>query len=457
MKKRVSVALVACLLVCATVLPVSAQGPFTTAFAVQNLGSADAIVSVSWYTEEGGLIYTTPEQTIGPGGLGNFLAGDGLPSSWSGSVVVSSTQPISAIANTTDDFGAPRSWGTYEGFSDQQMQIPPTVATEIYVPFALRERSGRSSIIGIQNAGQTTASVNVSFIGHSSSPTNYTLTKSLNAGASTILDLATEVTQLGSAWMGSVVVNSVEPLAGAVMDVGTDLVYSYSAAPSPATNLVLPFVVGSRSNQDTAHALLNPNSTAANVTITYKGEAGGMNVEVTKSKTLQANEMWNWAHVDHTGAGFLGSATVVADAPVLGIVNHTYGSWSAPGKKMSYTMVDASKLTPKISLPFVLRERSNKRQGIIIMNASSTDTTVTVEFKPTLGGAAFTYSKFVPAGGFYNFGTNYPEWNPMLDGAYGTMVVTNSANVNIVAIVNTWNTVVAENVDSLGSYIGTNY
>jgi hypothetical protein len=123
-------------------------------------------------------------------------------------------------------------------------------------------------------------------------------------------------------------------------------------------------------------------------------------------------------------------------------------------------MVDSSSLTPQISLPYVLRERSNKRQGIIIQNASDTDTTVYVSFEPMAGGGngnPHTYSRFVAAGGFYNFGTNYADWDPMLNGAFGTMVVTNSADVEIVAIVNTWNTVVSASVDSLGSYIGTNY
>lgn len=463
MKRVFSVLAIASLLLGMLVTPAAAQGPFTTAFAVQNLSPSEtAQITVAFYTEEGGAapIYTTPVVSVAPGALGNFLAGDGLPDGWQGSVVVSSNTPISAIANTADNFTTPRYWGTYEGFTDNPL-VAPTTAQTLYVPFALRERSGRSSIIGVQNAGQSSATVTIQFIGHASSPTNWTVTKVLNPSTSTILHLATEVPNLGSGWMGSAVISSATvPLAASVLDVGTDLVYSYSGIPAPATNLVLPFIVGSRSNQDTAHAMLNPNAVPANVTITYKGQIGATPTTIVQSRTLAPNEMWNLAHNTHTGAGFLGSAIVTSDQPVLGIVNHTYGSFGAPGKKMSYGMIDASKLTSKISLPYVLRERSNKRQGIIIQNAGAVATTLSIEFKPAAGpgnGNAYTYTKVVEAGGFYNFGTFFTEWDPIGNGAFGTMVVTCSPSVPIVAIVNTWNTAVSESVDSLGSYIGTNY
>jgi hypothetical protein len=456
MRKLLAVVFAVCLLSLVATLSVSAQTPppFTTAFAVQNLGTVDAHVVVQWFTEEGSLVYTSPDVVIAPGGLGNYSPGTGLPASWSGSVVISADQPIAAIANTTDNFGVPTYWGGSEGLSSA------ATGTSVYLPFALRSRSGRTSTIGVQNAGGSTANVYINFKGHSSSPIDAQVVKSLNAGASTILNLGADVAGLGSNWMGSVAVTSTMPLAASSLDVGANLLYNYSGVAAASTDLVLPFVVGARSNQDTAHALLNPSGVLAHVTITYTGNIYGVPSTTVISRDLQPNELWNQLHSAQTGNGFLGSAVIHSDLPVLGIVNQTYGSFGASGKKMAYTMIDASKLTPKISLPYVLRERSSKRQGIIIQNAGAVDTTLYVSFTPLAGGGngnPSTYTKSVPAGQFYNFGTNYTEWDSIGNGAYGTMVVTNTANVNIVAIVNTWNTVVSESVDSLGSYIATNY
>jgi hypothetical protein len=460
LKKLFSMAMVVLILASIVVLvlatPVLGQTPaLTVAFAVQNMGTADATIVVEWYTEEGSLVYTSPGVVVAPGALGNYLASTGLPSSWAGSVVISADQPIAAIANTTDNFSTPRYWGSSEGFSSDQ------TSTTVSFPFVLRARSGRNSTIGIQNAGSSSASVYVNFIGHASSPINLQVVKVLNAGANTVLDLNAEVAGLGSGWMGSAVVTSTEPLAASSLDIGTDVMYNYSAVPAAANDLVLPFIAGGRSNQDTAHALLNPSSSlTSTVTITYTGDNFGTPNQVVVTQDVGPGEMWNVLHSSHTGAGFLGSAVLNATEPVMGIVNHSYGSFSGTGRKMAYTMVDASELTPNISLPFVLRTRSNKAQGIIIQNTSPTTTTLYVSFTPLAGGGngnPFTYQRLVGPGQFYNFATFFSEWDPIGEGAFGTMVVTNTAGVDVVAICNTWNTAVSTARDSLGSYIGTNY
>ncbi len=431
-----------------------APPPLTTAFAVQNLGSSDATVVVQWYTKEGTLVYTSPPQTIAPGGLGNYLAGTGLPDPWSGSVVISADQPIAAIANTADNFASPTYWGSSEGFSSGML------GTEVYLPFALRERNNRTSTIGVQNAGSAAANVYINFIGHPSSPINHQIVKNLNAGANTILNLKNDVSALGSGWMGSVVITSTEKVAASALDQGPGLLYNYSGVAQPSTDLLMPFVVGNRSGQDTAHAVLNPSTElTATVTVTFTGEIGGSPVVVPVTQQIGPNQMWNLLHSTVTGNGFLGSAVLHSNIPVLGIVNHTYGPFGATGRKMSYTMINASNATPNISLPYVVRERSNKRQGIIIQNTGAVSTTLYVSFKPLAGtgnGNPHTVTREVGPGMFYNFGTWYSEWDPISNGAYGTMIITNTAGVNIVAIVNTW-AITAPPGDSLGSYIGINY
>ena len=110
MKKSFVVIMTSCLLLLG-ILPASAQAPsLTSAFAVQNLGDADAQIVVEWYDEEGSIVYTSPGMIVAPGGLGNFLVGAGLPASWVGSVVVYSDQPVSTIVNTTDKYEGVRKY-----------------------------------------------------------------------------------------------------------------------------------------------------------------------------------------------------------------------------------------------------------------------------------------------------------------------------------------------------------
>ena len=449
MKKILFVGSVIVLIVISQMLvsSVTAQGPLTSAFAVQNQSqTATAHVTVVFYNPNG-TTAASDSKDIPPGGLGNFAIPGAITGSWVGSVVISSDQPVSAIVSETDDFGNPTVWGNYEGFTSE------ATGTEIYLPFLLRNRSGRSTFFGVQNASSSTAQVWIHYKGHSSSPTNKDLGPiSIEPGASHIRFQSTDDTDLGDGWMGSVIITGTQKLAASVTDMGANVLYNYSGVTAPSTHLLMPFIVGNRSGQDTAHAILNPGTIDAHITITYTGGS-----TIVKNYTLGGGQMWNLAHKDHTGSGFLGSAELTSDQPVLGIVNHTYGPFSGGGKKMSYTAINASNATDKISLPYALRKRSNKEQGIIIQNAGNTTTTITLQFNATLGGTSQTYTNSVGPGGFWNLGTSWDQFLGLQDGFYGTVTITSSPPTNIVAIVNTWNYAVSSSQDSLGSYIGVNY
>jgi hypothetical protein len=424
-----------------------AQTPLTAAFAVQNQSTTDiAHVQVVFYNTDG-TTAATDAQNLDPGGLGNFAIPGAITGSWVGSAVVSSDEPISAIVSETDNFVNPTVWGNHEGFTSD------ATGTNMYLPFILRNRSGRSSFFGVQNASSNVAQVWITYTGHSSSPTNKTVGPvTLEPGASEIRFQSTDDTDLGEGWMGSVTVTGTQNLAASVTDMGTNVLYNYSAVGSPSTHLLMPFVVGDRSNQDTAHAILNPGSLDASITITYTGDT-----QIVENYLLGAGEMWNLAHSSHTGSGFLGSAELTSSQPVLAIVNHTYGSFSGGGKKMSYTAISADAATDKIALPFVLRNRSSKMQGVIIQNAGDQTTSITVQFNATLGGTSQSYSQSVDSGGFWNFSPSWAGFAALEDGFYGTASITTNPPTDIVAIVNTWNYVVSAGQDSLGSYIGVNY
>ncbi|MCL4465757.1 MAG: hypothetical protein M1401_04495 [Chloroflexi bacterium] len=390
--------------------------------------------------------------TLGPQKLASFAMPGWLPSGWQGSVVIESDQELSAIVNyySPSENTSSYVYGTVNGFDS------PRTGSPLFLPFILRERSGRNTAFGIQNAGSASAAVTIEYR-DTSGAVRKTLNPTLAPGQSAVRHQYSDDSDLGGGFMGFVIATSSQPLAGSVNDYGQNILYTYPASAKPETNLYMPFMVRNRSNQNTAYLLLNANASSTSVQVIYSGStSSNPNVSVVQSRTLGPWEAWNLGQASVPGLpdGFLGSARVVASQPVVAIVNHSYGAFSDAGRKTTYLAVGDSQVTKNAALPFVLRNRSNKQQGIIIQNIDNVDTRVTLSFVPTSGGTAQTYTQTVGPYGFWNFGTGYAQFAGLGDGFYGTATITSDTG-RIVALVNTWNDTVGP--DSLGTYTGFNY
>jgi len=263
----------------------------SSAFAVQNMDTTDdagAVVNIKFYNSDGSLNSASFAATIAKGSLGNFALPTSLPSGWQGSVVVESNKPVAAISNLFTPSGSPYLFGSGVGFYPGTNGYTGETGTSMYLPFLLKQRGGRSTTFGIQNAGSTAATVTITYYNNDGS-VRETLTPTLQPGQSTIHQQGVTDTFLPSGWMGSVVATSSALLAGSVYDMGDGVLYSYNGTASPSTTLYMPFMVRNRSGQNTAYFIQNTSNNTAYVTVNYVGTASGgasVNVSLTLPSLL---------------------------------------------------------------------------------------------------------------------------------------------------------------------------
>jgi len=180
----------------------------STNFTLVNMSNQQANVTVQYIKEDGSnWPVTTPDRTdftIAANGGQKILRQYDDPNmpSGRGAVVVSSTQPLGAVAQVLARNQIPSS-GAYSGFSQ--------TSSTFYVPLVMRRLMGASGLsnsqVMIQNAGTASVSnVTVQFLG--ATGTNYTKSGiNIPAGATYYYDLDDEV-NLPEGWYGSAVVST---------------------------------------------------------------------------------------------------------------------------------------------------------------------------------------------------------------------------------------------------------
>ena len=160
--KKLSILVIVALLSTLFVLPASAQSlTWTSGFQVQNLSPTTAAsIFIYYYNQDGTEAIPPVSDTIPAMSSKTYFpihAADGF----NGSVVVESTEPVVAIANTigtgADNY---KYWATTESFS--------AGATSLGLPLIMRANSGFSTWFNVQNAGSTDATVQVEYIPGSS-------------------------------------------------------------------------------------------------------------------------------------------------------------------------------------------------------------------------------------------------------------------------------------------------
>jgi hypothetical protein len=292
---------------------------FTTWFNVQNAGSADASVTVTYSTGD------TETATIPPGAAATFNQADNtdLPSGFVGSATVTSDQPIVATATelgTTTVFA-------YNGFTG--------ASEDVAMPLVNANNSGFITGIQVQNAGDTDTDVTLAYT-PSTAGTACTETKTIPAGESRTFalyafslsgdpepgtsDCVFEETLIGSA---AVSANSAsQPLVAIVnqLNLGANKGAAYSGFdPAAGTDtVVLPLIMDRNSGYWTGYSVVNVGTGSTTVTCSYSG-----GIAHEDSGTLAVGEALTVLNDGVLGDGYVGSATCTADSGglIVGICN----------------------------------------------------------------------------------------------------------------------------------------
>jgi hypothetical protein len=424
---------------------------WTSGFQVQNLSSSTASIVVSYYNQDGSKNISDVSDTIPGMGSKTYFPISANPG-FNGSVVVSSDQPVVAIANTLGN--SPQYAASTESFSEG--------SNSVKLPLIMKGNAGYYTWFNVQNAGASDASVTVQFVPGSSGSGYTTSPVTIKPGAAATFNQRSD-SSLGTQFVGSAIVTSSQPVVATVMQVGETYtnMMGYNGFTAGSREVSLPLVMANNSGYYTGIQVQNVGGSTATVTIDYGTNIGGSYNPPNESASLAANESATFIQAGGSWGTntYIGSATITCAEPVVAIVNQV--KLGPPGGVSVGTAYngfdpDPSKATNKVSAPLIMANNSGYYTGIQVMNVGGSAVSITVDYGTNTGG---TYNPpnetaTIQPGDSYNSIQNGGAWGS--NKYIGSMsVTTGNASDRIVMIVNQiWP---AAPGDQFMSYNGFNY
>jgi hypothetical protein len=368
-------------------------------------------------------------------------------------MLVSSDQPAAAIVRTD--------WSAVGGAAIYNSVAP---STDVIIPLIIKNFAGQISQFTVQNTDTSNpiADVILTLYGRgSSTPIVTSSPQTIGAGTSktwtmddamwgTLPDNGLDLGVTG--FVGSVQVTSSTPLVvQSFIDIpGTAGVTGFNGVPSnsSATTLYCPLI---RANYygDTGISIVNLNSSSADVTITFRADAGSPNGGVyTQNLTIPQNSSaipfqgfggnsrqppTNLPGGSQTGGdptptndGFYGVATITSDQNILAVVNDTlFGSGWTVQAQSSYNCMTSSDAGTDFALPLVRRYHLSDLRlttGIQVQNISGSSVTVSLDLTNWDGTSQSSSNPtpiVIPAYGSGNFWNGFLTGLPTVPPSYG--------------------------------------
>jgi len=379
--KKFALAVVAALLVAVFLAPATlAQSiTWTSGFQVQNLSNSTANIVVSYYNQNGTKNISDVQDQI-PAMASKTYFPIAANAGFNGSVVVSSDQPVVAIANTLGN--SPQYAASTESFSEG--------STSIKLPLIMKGNGGFYTWFNVQNAGASNTSVTVQFVPGSSGNAYTAPAVTVAPGAAATFDQHT-LAALGTKFVGSAVVTSnSQPIVATVMQVGEiqKSLLGYNGFTGGSTTVNLPLVMANNSGFFTGIQVQNVGSSATTITIDYGSNTGGTLNPANDTATIPANGSATFIQSGGKWTSrYVGSATVTSTGgqPIVAIVNQLKPGGVTLGT--AYNGFDPTKATSKVSAPLIMANNGGWFTGAQIQNVGSASATVTVDYGTNLSGS----------------------------------------------------------------------
>ena len=295
--------------------------------------STDANVSANFYDLSGAatgpintVISPNLSTTIDQRSTGGLPSGS--PSTYQGSVVLSSNTQLATVVN---EYGGTSSLGSNFRFDSYSGVASSNASTTIVIPQLLKNQfdpgtnTTYNSLISVQNTVSASATVTVTFYGYPSG--TYSRSFTIPGNSSAFLDLQTETSLASvSSFYGSGIMVSDQPIAAVINQNGAGVLASYlgyNPSIDAAQTLYLPQILknhydpGTGLYYNTSILIMSVDGSTANYTITYynyvdkktyvsSGQANPSGGKDQRYDTALANVSW-----------FYGTAVVTADRPVI--------------------------------------------------------------------------------------------------------------------------------------------
>jgi len=413
---------------------------YQTGIKVQNLSDVQALITVEYIAlggsdGSGGNTIDSVSDDIDPGSSNTYYP---LPvTNFSGSVVISSSQPVASIVNVGNSAGT--AWGSYVGRGEG--------GTSVYLPLLHKNNGGYDSWFSVQNTSLTDdANVNVDY---SDCGAAVDASAVIAPNASVIFYQKNETCHTSPGFGAIVTSTNNIPIVAVGMQESATNILTYTGFDSGSLLPRMPLLNFNNSKYHSGIQVLNPSaSTATDVTITYSPSMAG--TACTETKTINPGQVgvfglyafMNTNQYDNCidGERFIGSAAVTSNTnnvPLVAVVNQIRIGFAPAG---SYSAFDPDQATNTIKLPIIMDRLGGFYTGFSVANVGTgtahvkctfTGTTKTVD-SGTAGIAAGQALTHIQSGYF----------SPSYSGAGTCVAYTNNTfatpdtNAKIVAVVN---------------------
>jgi hypothetical protein len=385
-----------------------------------------------------------------------------LPGNFSGSMVVSSDQPVVAIGQITNFQNTGFGVGVAGGYASEQYRGSPANSSTISYPTVKSSFGGKTTIFTVQAAGAdvtaTATIVTSDGVSHTRSlsiPAN----RSVTVGPSDGFSPAIATSGCGSdpntsPCFGSLVVVGNNNIAGVALE--------YVDGQSPATRVQAASMFGTEdvgdtilcptikndfagNHRTTGVTVANTSNAAINVTgeFTVAQGATAAGTKFTQGPvSIPAGKSYVFGALNNTvgglPAGNLAAAKFTASASAIVAVTAETNISGSPVKQTTYTCFNPANATAKIAAPVVKESYGNNSTGITVQNANTSGAvTVNATYACTnVNGQANTFGPVASTS--LNPGEGFTFFNPaaVQDGNLCAVTLDGGGANKIVAIIN---------------------
>jgi len=411
------------------------SGWYSTAV-IQNVGSAPATVHLDVYAQTGTAAPATADITpqIAPGAskvffpgsnsqFGNVDVSSPLSPNFSGSMVVSSDQPVVAIGQITNFLNSGFGVGVAGGYASEQYRGSPANSATISYPTVKSSFGAKTTIFTVQAAGADVTAVATIVTSDGVSHTkNLTIAanRSVTFGPSDNFNPVVATTGCGSdpnasPCFGALSVAATGNIAGVALE--------YVDGQSPATRVQAASMFGTEdvgstilcptikndfagNRRTTGVTVANTSAAAVNVTGEFTVALGSTAVGTKFTQgpvSIAAGKSFVFGAFNGTvgglPAGNLAAAKFTSSAAgIVAVTAETNVANQVPGnpvKQTTYTCFNPANSTAKVAAPVVKRDFGNNTTGITVQNANTTGA-VTVSATYSCTSTTGTAASFGP-------------------------------------------------------------
>lgn len=398
---------------------------YDSGFQIQNLSDQTANIVITFYNSDGS-VENSVEDTVAPNGSNTYYPIGAVDPGFNGSVVISSDQPVAAIANILGDGDG----SSYSGFEQG--------AGEVYLPLTYKNYLNIDSWFNVQNAGSAATNVEVSFAG-----TNCTDSTTIQPGAAATFDQS-ENTCLPDGFVGAATVASTDggSIVATALQVAPNGLFAYNGFTGGAALPVMPLTTSNHFGIHTGTQIQNTGDAATEVEVTYI-PVGGQGTQCTETQTIAAGESETFTLYAFSLAGptsstctfgqqFVGAIEVTgnsASQDLVAVVNQT----DLGTNGSAYNSFAPGSATGTVVMPLI-QDAFNIFTGFNIINVGSA-ADVVCDFSDL--GPAFNISENLAAGEVLNAVQLNSGFTPNTSGGYvGSAVCTAGAGGQLLGVVN---------------------